>query len=137
MRCILIERFTTFLSRLRLMNNHEPAPNSQSPPPECIGIASFACLMALVFFYWYAGPAVRALDVWWAKWLVYACIPILVSFIILYRSGWHREMIGLARTWRLFLLSCAILVGVYFAIGAMLVVAAYGLSSMQSHVGGR
>ena len=119
------------------MNDHEQTPKIQSPSQEIIGIASFACLAALIFFYWYAGPAVKALDVWWAKLLVYVAIPILVTFIILYRSGWHRELVGLTRTCSLLLLACVILVGVYFVIGAMLVGGAYFLSSIHPHVAGR
>jgi hypothetical protein len=119
------------------MNDNEKTPKVQSPSQEIIGIASFACLVALTFFYWYAGPAVKALDVWWAKLLVYVLIPILVTFIILCRSGWHQEIVGLTRTCSLLLLSCVILVGVYIVIGAMLAVGWYSLSSIQPHVGGR
>ena len=115
------------------MNDHDQTPKVQSPSPDIIGIASLACLVALIFFYWYAGPAVKVLDVWWAKLLVYALIPILVTFIILYCSGWHREMVGPRRTGFLLLRSCAILVGVFFVIGLMLVVAWFCSIAIQPH----
>jgi hypothetical protein len=125
------------MSQLNVMDDNEQSPEVQSPSQQIIGVASFACMVALTFFYWYAGPAVKALDLWWAKLLVYALIPILVTFIILYRSGWHQEIAGPIRTCSLLLLSCVILVGVYFVIGAMLAVGWYFLSSITPHVGGR
>ena len=123
--------------RITIMNDGETSPNIRAPAQDMIGIASFACLAALTFFYWYAGPAVQTLDVWWARWLVYVLIPILIPFIILYRSAWHRELAGLARTGSLLLAACVILVGVYLVVGAMLAVGTYSLSSLEPHVAGR
>jgi hypothetical protein len=123
------------LARLSVMNqNHNDQPSEFQLP---IGVASFACLATLTFFYWYAGSAVKLLDVWWAKLLVYALIPILVTFIILYHSGWHRVVVGPTRTCSLLLLSCAILVGVLFAIGAILALVWFGSIAIYPRVGGR
>ena len=119
------------------MNDNEQTPEVQSPSQRIIVIASFACLVTLTFFYWYAGPAVKLLDVWWAKLLVYALIPVLVTFIILYRSGWHREVAGPRRTCSLLLFACAILVGVLFAIGAMLTLLWFGSIAIHARVAGR
>lgn len=133
----MFKRFTTFSAKLKLMHEHQPSPKLPSQSQEIIGRASFACLAVLAFLYWYAGPAVRELDVWWAQWLVYGLIPILVTFLLLHRSRWHQGTKELTRTCSLFLLACVILVGVYFVIGAMLAVGAYSLSSLQPHVAGR
>ena len=122
-----------FSGQLSFMNATEQTPKVQSPSQETIGTASLACLVALIFFYWYAGPAVQVLDVWWAKLLVYALIPILVTFTILYSSGWHREMGGPRRTCFLLLRSCAILVGVLFVIGTMVVLAWFCSTAIQPH----
>ena len=122
-----------FFGELRIMSDNDQTPEVQSPAQEIIGLASLACLAALIFFYWHAGPAVKVLDVWWAKLLVYALIPLLVTFIMLYCSGWHREMVGPRRTGRLLLLSCAILVGVIFVIGTMLVLAWFCSMAIQPH----
>jgi len=53
----------------------------------------------MAFFYWYAGPAIKQLEVWWVKMLVYNIIPGLVTFIILYQvagigrlPGWHERV---------------------------------------------
>ena len=120
-------------SRLSVMNHSDQPSEIQSP----IGVAAFACLVCFAFFYWYAEPAVKVLDVLWAKLLVYALIPILVTFIILYCSGWHREIVGPTRTCSLLLLSFAILVGVLFAIGAMLALVWFGSIAIHARVGGR
>lgn len=126
-----------FFGRITIMNDSEPTPKIQAPAQDMMGIASFACLVALTFFYWYAGPAVQTLDAWWARSLVYVLIPLLVPFIILYRSAWHRELASLTRTCSLLLASGVILVGVYLVVGAMLAVGAYSLSSIEPHVAGR
>ena len=98
------------------MNQSEPSSEVQSP----IAIASFACLVCFVVIVLAARPVVVLVAVWWAELLVYALIPVMVSFIILYRSCWHPEITGVVRTCSLLMLSCAIFVGVLFAIGIML-----------------
>jgi hypothetical protein len=67
----------------------------------------------------------------WAKFLVYAIVQISVTFIILYRSCWHSEITGAARTFVLFLLSWIILVGVSLAIGVMLCLAWFCLNAVS------
>jgi len=119
------------------MNENGQTPVVQSPSQRNIILASFACLVALAFFNWYAGPAVKLLDVWWAKLLVYALVPILVTFIILYQGGWHREIVGPTRAGYLLLLSCAILVGVILAIGVLLAFVWLLAITIRVCVGGR
>lgn len=121
-KCI-IKRFTMFLGHLSVMDDNEQTPEVQSPLQRVIVIASIACFVSLTFIYWVARPAVELLEVRWVELLVYAIIPISVTFIILYRSCWHREITGAARTCSLLLLSCIILGGELIAIGFMLCMA--------------
>ena len=101
------------------MENDGPISDVQSPLQRAVVFACLACFGSLTFIYWAARPAVERLEVRWAEFLVYAVIPIAVTFIILYRSCWHREIAWVARTGFLLLLSCLILMGVLLAIGVM------------------
>jgi hypothetical protein len=102
------------------MDDKEQTQEVQSPLQQTVVIASIASFVSLIIIYWVARPAVELLYVHWVEWLVYAIIPISVTFIILYRSGWHSEILGAVRTCSLLLLSCIILGGVLIAIGVML-----------------
>jgi hypothetical protein len=93
------------------MDDDEQTPEVQSPLQRTFVMASIACFASLTVFYWGARRAVELIEVRWVEWLVYAVIPISVTFIILYRSCWHREITGAARTCSLLLLSCIILGG--------------------------
>jgi hypothetical protein len=118
-KCI-IKRSTRYSGHLSVMDDNEPAPEEQSPVQRAVVIASIACFASLMLFYWVARPAIERLEIRWAKFLVCAIIPMAVTFIILYRSCWHREITGAARTCSLLLLSCVILGGELIAIGFML-----------------
>lgn len=98
------------------MNDNEQTPAGQFPCQRVMGIASIACFASLILIYWLAKPAVELLAIPWLKFLLYAIIPIAITFIILHRSDWHREMTGAARMCALFLLSCVILAGVLVVI---------------------
>ena len=102
------------------MNNDERLSEVQSPLQRDVVIASIACFVSLLVFYSVARPAVELLEVFWEELLAYAVLPMAVTFIILYRSCWHREIMGAARTGCLLLLSSGILAGVLLAIGLML-----------------
>jgi hypothetical protein len=104
---------------LSVVNNNNQTQEVQSPLQLANIIASLTCFASLLGSYWFEKPLVEMLDDPWAEFLVYATIPISVTFIILYRSCWHPEIIGLARTSSLLLLSCLILVGVILAIGIL------------------
>jgi hypothetical protein len=77
--------------QLNIMNDNEQIPEVQSAVQQVIVIASLVCFGSLAFIYWAARPAVELLGIPWVEYLIYAIIPILVTFTILYRSGWHRE----------------------------------------------
>jgi hypothetical protein len=102
------------------MNNDERLSEVQSPLQRDMVIAAIACFVSLLVFYSVARPAVELLEVFWEELLAYAVIPMSVTFIVLYRSCWHREIARMARAGFLFLLSGGIFVGVLFAIGLML-----------------
>ncbi len=88
-----------------------------------MAVAAVASLVSLIFFYWFTRRTVSQLQDWWMELLAYAILPIAVAFVILYRSGWHREITGLARTCFLLLVSCAILVGDLIAVVVVFCVA--------------
>ena len=105
-----MKRFDTLLEWLN--HSHQP-PETQSP----FTASAIVSLVAFAFIYWLDSEVVSALRLWWAELLVYALVPMLLSFIILYRSSWHQEMTRAGRTTLLALLSCLILPGVLIATG--------------------
>jgi hypothetical protein len=120
-----------------VINPAEPPSDEQSPLQRVMAIASVACFAALTFVYWAARPAVARLGVWWAEVLVYAIIPVAVTFVILYRSCWHQEIAGGRRTCSVLLASCAIFAGVLLATGVMVSLAWFGSIAIRTGVGGR
>ena len=76
------------------MSNNEQAEERQPP----IGIAGLACFVCLAVVYLATRPFIGFLDRWGIQWLLYTSIPILIAFIILYRSSWHRELPTVTRT---------------------------------------
>jgi len=94
-------------SELGGLDDNEPPQRAQSP----VGVCSLVCFVSLALFYLAARPVVSRLHVWWAELLIYALVPTLVTFIILYRSGWHRELTGAVRTFCVMLLSGVIMGG--------------------------
>ncbi len=116
---------------MNVMDGYESTPKDQSPSQRAIAIASLASFASLMFFYWVAKPVVALLEIGWAELLVYAIIPIAVAFTILYRSGWHCEITGAARTCSLFLLSGIILGSELIAIGFIFCLATFCLNAIQ------
>ena len=102
------------------MAENEPTPEVQNPLQRVIAIASIASFVSLISTFLAARWVVSQLQGWWVQLLVYAIIPISVAYIILYRSCWHREIRGAARTCSLLLVSCVILVGDIIVVGAVL-----------------
>jgi hypothetical protein len=95
--------------------NEQPS-DVESP----ITFASVVCFLSLIFVYCVARNAIELIQIRWAEFLVYAIIPISVTFIILNRSCGHPEITGAARMVPLLLRSCFIFVVVLLVIGAML-----------------
>jgi hypothetical protein len=95
----------------------------EAPWPRGMVMATLACMVSSLGFYCVARWAVSLLQVWWAELLVYATFPIAVTFVVLYRSSWHREITGAARTCSALLLSCLILGGEIIVAAAVLCLA--------------
>jgi hypothetical protein len=119
------------------MNENEQPLETQSPLQRVIVVASIACFAALGCVYWVATPAVKLLGTWWVELLAYAIIPISVTFAILYRSCWHREITGPARTCSLLLLSLLIFAGVLLAVGVLICMLWFITDSIRARGGGR
>lgn len=73
---------------MSVMSNNEQ-PEASRPP---IGIAGISCFGCLPVVYLATRPFIGFLDKWGIQWLLYTSIPILIAFIVLYRSSWHREL---------------------------------------------
>jgi len=99
------------------MNDEEQPLEIQSPSQRVFAVASIACFLSLILLDWVASSVVHLIAIPWIKLLVYAILPISVTFTILYRSSWHREISTAKRAGSLFFLSCAILGGVLLASG--------------------
>ena len=106
-------------------NEDGQSPMLHSRFERIVGIASVACFVSLIFLYCAARPALSPLHVWWVELLAGAIIPISVTYLVLYRSGWHREIAGAARARSALRLSCFILGGELLAVGIMICVAVF------------
>jgi hypothetical protein len=101
-----------------LNHSHQP-PEAQSP----FLAAATASLVSFASIYWLDGHEVSSLRIWWAEGLIYAFVPTLLAFIILYRSAWHQDMTRTPRTFLVAVLSCLIFPGALIAAGISLFVA--------------
>lgn len=111
-----MKRFATLLDWL---NHSHRSPETESPVVAA-GLVSF---FSFAFIYWLDGREVSSLGVWWAETLIYAFIPILLAFIVLYRSSWHQEMRQSARSAFMAVLSCLIFPGALIVAGIALLLA--------------
>jgi hypothetical protein len=109
-----MKRFATFLDWL---NHHDWPPETQSP----IRASAAASLVSFLLILGIDGRVVSLLGNWWAEFLVYSFVPLLLAFVILYRSSWHRELGATARTFLAALLSTIILGGVLITMGIAVV----------------
>lgn len=108
-----MKRFATLLDWLN--HSHRP-PETESP----ILTSAMVSLFSFALILWLDVREVSSLGVWWAETLIYSFVPILLAFIILYRSSWHQEMRRSARAVLLAVLSCLILPGALIATGIAL-----------------
>ena len=91
----------------------------QSALQRIIVIAAAICFASTLLFYLGARPLIERLQVVWAEWIIYASIPIAVTFMYLRHSAWHQEITGAKRTCSLLLLAGAIFGGVLATIGIL------------------
>ena len=94
-------------------------------------MAFLMCCISFMVVYWRAKPVLEPLGVGWVELVAYGILPTAVTFILLYRSGWHREIMGVARTCSVLLLSSAILGGVLIAVGFMFCVLMFLLNAVS------
>ncbi len=85
--------------------------------------------------YWATRRVVERLQNGWVQLLVYAFVPMTIAFVILYRSDWHPEITGAARTCLLILLCGIIFIGVLIACGIMLCMGLYILIGLTTGFG--
>jgi len=112
-----------------------PPDGSPSEVSSPVGLALLACVASFGLVYALARPLVGRLSVWWIELWVYALVPVTVTFIILYRSQWHPEITGVARTCSLLLLSCVILGGIILAVGLLLALGCFFIINLKSNFG--
>ncbi|HUC83562.1 MAG TPA: hypothetical protein VL970_00105 [Candidatus Acidoferrales bacterium] len=111
-----MRRLTSFLERL---NHSDQPPESQSP----LLASTAAAVISFALLFWLDSRFVSSLQRWWVELLAYAAIPIMLAFIVLYRSAWHHEMRRATRALLLAFTSCTIFgVAVVIAAVAMVVI---------------
>jgi hypothetical protein len=115
-----MKRFPMFRNWL----NHTDWPPDRVSP---IRASAAASLFSFLFISLVDGRVVSLLGLWWAEFLALSAVPLLLAFVILYRSSWHREFGAALRTFLAALLSGAIFGGVLLAItiGAFLLMLVY------------
>ena len=119
------------------MNDHEQPPKFELPVPRVVGLAVIACFISLTGIYLLTRPTMGAIESGWAKLLVYAPLPLLVTFAVLYHSDWHRQNSGAARMGSLLVVSGLILAGVVAAVAVAIVVAGFFSFAVRQGVAGR
>lgn len=100
----------------RFINKADP---SQFLSP--IGVSVLACFLALAFAFWVGLPIVSLLNLPWAAPLVFMLMPVVVTFIILYQSCWHNEMVWTTRALLVSVYSILIFGGVLIGGGVILI----------------
>ena len=91
----------------------------KNDPP--IGVAGFACLDCFALTWWLASFASRHFNIAWTVWPLSIASSLAVTFSILYRSKWHRELATFTRVLSM-LLSAAIIFAVVFFVGGLVFV---------------
>jgi hypothetical protein len=75
--------------------DHDEQPSQTEPPT---GIAFGVCIILFSLIYILTKQEFSQLENWWVKMFISLFIPNSLSFLILYRSSWRREMSRMART---------------------------------------
>ncbi|HEY1663985.1 MAG TPA: hypothetical protein VGI03_16320 [Verrucomicrobiae bacterium] len=87
----------------------ESGPNPEVRIPRAIRLGLLTCCASALGSYEVSHIWVSRLQVWWMEGLGYALLPLSMTFIVLYRSCWRREITGAPRVSYLLLYSCIIL----------------------------
>jgi hypothetical protein len=75
-------------------------------PP--IGLAGGVCALCLVATFLAISIISRFMDIRWMNWFFAVSIPLSVTFVVLYRSSWHREQSKMTRILSMILSACII-----------------------------
>lgn len=102
--------------------NRNDRPREFQAPFKASALVS---ILSFAFIYWLDSRPLSVVRIWWEQLLIYAVIPVLLAFIILYRSAWHRELPKFARAPLLGALACLIFLGVFVGIAAGMVLFAF------------
>jgi hypothetical protein len=113
------------------MNEDEQTPSLDPSSEQSMVIVSLGCFISLTGFYWITRPLVLRLQIWWAELLIYSIVPISVTFILLYRSCWHSELLGWARTSCVLALSCIILAIELIIIGIIICIIIFCVNAVS------
>jgi hypothetical protein len=113
----IFKRSFEYFGGLNVVSCQEWLSAFDFPLPRIIAAASFGCLASWTIIYGLAPHVVESPRDLWVGLLVDGAVPVLVAFLILYRSNWHEERAPAARMGQLLGLSCAILGGLLALIG--------------------
>jgi hypothetical protein len=98
--------------------------------------AGLACLFCVPVIYLAPRPVVWLLHAQWIAWVLmglFVLVPLSVTFIILYRSGWHEERPRFRRIFSMIFSSCVILAVDLFAVGAVVAAACLLSGLVRGH----
>jgi threonine/homoserine/homoserine lactone efflux protein len=112
-----MRRFSVLLEWL---NHSGRPPEAQSP----FKASAVVCLLSFVFIFALDHQIVSSLQPWWEQLVIYAVVPVLLAFIILYRSSWHQEIRSWTRSPLLVLISCLVFGSALVAAGLIMLLAA-------------
>jgi hypothetical protein len=128
---LIAHAWSVLFNRFPALNQDERETDGQPP----VGISIFACLVCFALVFGAARPADVLFSSWWVELLFYALLPVAVTFMILNRSCWHREITGMARICSLLLLSSVIFCGVLLTVGALLAAGCFFTLGLKSDMG--
>lgn len=98
--------------------------------------AGLACLFCVPVIYLATRPVVWLLHAQWLAWVLvglFILVPLSVTFIILYRSGWHEERPRFRRIISIIFSSCVIFGVDLLAVGVVLAAACLLSGLVRGH----
>ena len=96
--------------------------NENTPP---LLIAGLTCLLCMPVVLLTTRPVIWLSNAPWVTWLLgsfFIAVPLVVTFVVLYRSAWHNDVPQVRRVISVVLSSCVIFVADVLLVGAVLVI---------------
>lgn len=96
--------------------------NENTPP---LLMAGLTCLLCMPVVFLTTRPVIWLSNAPWVAWLLssfFIVVPLLATFIVLYRSAWHDDLPQVRRIISVVLSSCAIFVADVLLVGAVLII---------------